>query len=315
MKKFLLVIICLVIIFLLLYFIPVTANNDVVIKNNFDNVLSFFSKPANWEKWHPVVKELSSKKENAFQFVQDSSNHCFKFLNHEDSLIVSVINPLLYDVQQYSKKSFSSYSYIILPSINTTNSITVRVTQKVPLLFYLFPSLHSSEGKEAGLSLKEYLENPKEFYGYDIKIQNVTDTVFVTEMLTISAKNIFTILSEEFPKLDSFVKNHALSQTNFYSVSYISKGDSIQLILGIPVNKFIRSDTKISCVNIPKGRMLTGTYEGKFSDKKKIYEAFEKYVRDHSFENVGATFESYYNNELPLHDSSTVKFKLYYPIL
>jgi len=143
----------------------------------------------------------------------------------------------------------------------------------------------------------------------------VADTVFATEMLTVARKDLFKILSKEFSRINEFIKEQGLIQTNFSSVSYLSNGDSMRLILGIPVNKFVQHSGEIKCVNIPKGRMLTGTYTGRFDERQKIYDAFKKYLRDHSMENVGATFESYYNNKLPSSDSDVVNFKFYYPIL
>jgi effector-binding domain-containing protein len=88
----------------------------------------------------------------------------------------------------------------------------------------------------------------------------------------------------------------------------------LELILGIPVNKFVKSSEDVKCVHIPKGRMLTGEYEGRFGERQKIYETFGKYARDHYLENVGAPFETYLNNKLPVSDSDIVHFKLYYPI-
>lgn len=315
MKKFVLLFCVFIFVAAAAYFIPVTQNHNVIIKSNFDNVLSSLKVPENWEKWHPLVKDLWSENRGTPRLSLDSSHRRYKFSNGTDSIVVEIINPVLYDLREYGKNNFSSYAFEIIPSANATNFVTVRVIEKTPLLLSLLPFLKTSAGQRASSNLKNYLEDVSAFYGYDIKVEKVVDTVFATEMITIPETELFKMLPQEFEKIKSFIEQNALAQTNFNSVSYLSKGDSTALILGIPVNKFVQTNSKIACVNIPKGRMLTAIYQGKFCDRKKIYTAFKNYARDNLMENVGAAFESYIDNQLPSSDTSIVKFKLYYPIL
>jgi effector-binding domain-containing protein len=313
--KRILIILLLISAVIVIYFIPITQDQNVLIKTNFDNALSSLNKPDNWKKWNSSIKNLHSKNEDQLSFASDSSFHHFKFANKKDSIIIETRNDLFYDVREYKNDNFSSYALEIIPSLNATNSITIRVIEKTPLLFYIFPFLNPDQGEKAAMDLKNYLEDVKAFYGYDMKIEKVVDTVFATEMITISKNDLFKTLPAEFEKIRSFIKRYSLTQTNFASVSYIPKRDSIELILGIPVNKFVKTNSKIDCVNIPKGRMLTAIYEGKFGNRQDIYQAFKKYTKDKLLENVGAPFESYVNDRLPSSDSSIVKFKLYYPVL
>ena len=315
MKRFLLLTLAVIVTLVVIYFIPVTQTNDVVIKTNFDNVLSSLRSPGKWEKWHPVVKKFHGSEKEHIQQPLESLHNIYKFIDDKDSVVVKTKNPFLYDVQEYLPENFSSYAFEIMPSFNATKFTTIRVIEKTPLLFYLLPSLNTGEGEQGAVALKKYLENTKEFYGYDIKPEPVSDTVFATKMITISRNDVFKILPVEVEKIRSFIKDNHLSQTNFTSVSYIPKGDSLQLIVGIPVDRFAEGNNDVECVNIPKGRMLTGMYEGKFGDRKIIYDAMKKYTKDHSMVSVGTVIESYINDQLPVSDSSIVKFKLYYPIL
>src|SRR6266542_1672424 len=297
MKKFLLIVALLIAAGIILFFIPIRQNKTYIIKSNFDNTLSSLNKPDNWEKWHPLLKSLSTKNFKTFQLVRDTLNHRFKFTNSADSMIVEATNPLLYSIEQYENGNIFLYAYEIIPS-SSTNSIAVKTIEKIPLLFYLFPFLHANEGEKGVLALKAFLEDDKKFYGYNIQTEKVRDTVFAITMLTVTKNELFKTLSTEFSKIKAYIKEKHLVQENFTSVSYISKDDSLKLILGIPVNKFANSSRNIRCVNIPKGRMLTGEYEGKFSQRQKIYETFRKYTRDHYLDNVGAPFETYFNNKL-----------------
>ncbi|HEY6978233.1 MAG TPA: hypothetical protein VH396_18155, partial [Chitinophagaceae bacterium] len=286
MKKFLLLVLIIFSTGIVLYFIPITQGKTYIIKSNFDNTLSSLNKPANWEKWHPFVRTLSAKDFKTFQCMRDSLTHSFRFLNSPDSMVVKAINPLLYNVEQYNERSISSYAYQIIPS-SSTNSITIRTIEKVPLLSYLFALPGENKGNESVLALKAFLENEKAFYGYNIQIEKVRDTVFAVTTLTISQNDLFKTLPKEFSRIDTYIKEKNLIQKNFASVSYNPTGDSLELILGIPVNKFATGNKDIKCVNIPKGRMLTGNYRGKFGEREKIYETFRKYTHDHYLEDVG----------------------------
>src|SRR5690348_10614713 len=109
MKKFFLLIALFILIVSASYFIPVTQSNDVVIKTNFDNVLSSLKIPGNWEKWNFFIKKILAGDRSKSQVLLDTSLRRYKFFSNTDSLIVEVENPLLFDVQEYQKDKFSSY--------------------------------------------------------------------------------------------------------------------------------------------------------------------------------------------------------------
>jgi len=105
-------------------------------------------------------------------------------------------------------------------------------------------------------------------------------------------------------------------QLSRFSVSYIPlQGDSLQLTVGIPVDKIASPMDSISCLSLPAtGRVLVGNYEGKFSDRKKIYNAMTKYLTDHHLSIPAESFERYLNDSLPTSDSSEIKMELNYPV-
>src|SRR6476620_75690 len=209
MKKFLLFVFIFITAGAVLYLIPVNQGKTYIIKSNFDNALSFFIKPANWEKWHPFIQSLPAKNFNKYKFIRDTPNHSFKFTNGQDSMVVEAVNPLFYNVKQYGKSGFSSYAYEIIPS-SSTNSVTIRTTEKIPLLFYFFPFLSANETDKGALALKASLENDKLFYGYNIEIEKVKDTVFAITTRTLAKTDLFKTLPKEFSKIYTYLKEKNL---------------------------------------------------------------------------------------------------------
>jgi len=309
-KVWLIPIIILLIIAALAFF-PVNVTHIETIASNFDNTYRHLNNLNEWQKWNPELKKICSSNCQK-EMVQEGKLRQVIFYNANDSIVVTKPIPLSYNIDGFVSNHFISYNLIIVPS-SSNNSLQVQSTEKLKLFHYLFNS-SSSHGQSALSALKNFLEDTKNVYGFPIKTEKVIDTVFAVVNCTTDSAHLFTVLNKNFKRLDTYVQQHQLEKKGFYSVSYSAEQDSLHLILGIPVNKFATASGDIHCVNIPKGIMLTGFYEGKFLNKQVIYRAFMRYATDHFKENVGAPFESYTNNQLPPSGTSTVQFKFYYPV-
>ena len=84
---------------------------------------------------------------------------------------------------------------------------------------------------------------------------------------------------------------------------------------GIPVNKTVAPVKGIQCLSLtPKGRVLVGDYEGKFSEWNVIYHSMTKYLTDHTLSIPTESFERYSNDSIPRSDSSDIRIELDYPV-
>ena len=296
-----------------LAFFPVTVTHTETIASNFDNTYRHLNNLDEWQKWDPQLIKIygngCKKKINGKRKKQG-----IIFSNADDSISVNKLTPLSYYVNGLVNNKLVSYNLIIIPS-SSNNSLQVKAIEKVKLFNYLFPNTGSSEGQSTLIALKKFLEDTRNVYGFSIKTEKVTDTVFAVYECATDSANLFTTLNKNFKLIDNYIQQHQLEKKGFYSVSYSATQGSLHLILGIPVNEFAEATGHVHCVNIPKGKMLTGFYEGKFLNKHIIYTAFARYATDHYLENVGAPFESYIDNKLPSSDTAIVKFKFYYPRL
>ena len=116
--------------------------------------------------------------------------------------------------------------------------------------------------------------------------------------------------------MEQYIKTNNLIKTGHASISYIPlSDDSFQITVGIPVNKSAAPGKEINCLSLPaKGRVLVGNYEGKFSERQKIYLAMSKYMTDHTLSAPAESFERYLNDSIPTSDSSVIRIELNYPV-
>lgn len=291
-------------------FFPVNIIHTITITSNFDNTYQHVSNLNEWEHWNPAIKKIN----NGSKKFDQNNNQKISFRHADDSISVTKITPFSYFVFGIINKKSVSYNLNIIPS-SSTNKLDVGTLERTKFFNYIFRSADSTNGEKTLAALKEFLENTKNTYGFNIKSEIVTDTVFAVCALSVDSNKLFNILPKKFKLIEDYIEQHHLEKKGSYSVSYTPEKDSLHLILGIPVNIFSEASGIVHCVNIPKGKMLTGFYDGKVLNKYTIYSAFIRYAADNHLENVGASFESYINDKLPASDTSTVQFKFHYPIL
>ncbi|HVX27096.1 MAG TPA: hypothetical protein VHB70_12185 [Parafilimonas sp.] len=311
-KVWLITIIALLLVACLIFF-PITVTYTDTIASNFDNTYRHLNNLNEWQKWNPGLIKICSEDCEKRDF-KNGKIKGVTFNHANDSIVITKPIPLLYNVNITVHDNFASYNLLIVPSAST-NSIEVKAFEKVKLFNYIFSGRNSSNAQSALNGLKRFLEDTKNVYGFRIEGEKVKDTVFAVYDCATDSANLFATINKNFKLVDNYIQQHHLEKKGFYSISYSAAQDSLHLILGIAVNKFAEPVGEVHCVEIPKGKMLTGFYNGRFCDKLAIYRAFIHYATDHYEENVGASFESYTDNKLPTSDTSTVQFKFYYPVL
>lgn len=311
-KVWLITIIALLLVACLAFF-PITVTYTDTIALNFDNTYRHLNNLNEWQKWNPDLIKICNNNYKKKDFKKGNTNGIsFNYAN--DSIVITKSIPLSYNIHGAVNNNFVSYNLLIIPS-SSTNSIQIKAFEKVKLFNYIFPGNDSLNGQKALRGLKKFLEDTKNVYGFNIEAEKVRDTVFAVYDCVADSANLFAVINKNFKLVDNYIQQRQLERKGFYSVSYSTEQDSLHLIIGIPVNKFAEAGNGVHCVEIPKGKMLTGFYNGRFCDKFAIYRAFIHYATDHYEENVGASFESYTDNKLPTSDTSIVQFKFYYPVL
>jgi effector-binding domain-containing protein len=313
MKKRVASILIAVIILSIVFALPVTQKTTINITASFDNTVPQIIKISNWKNWYPEIKRSFNNSPDRYILTKDSSDKTFTIEIPDKKYFIRVITPMSYQVREENSHWVDIYAFTFL-STDTPGRLKIDVVKRNPLLFTLFGG--NKAGENAINGLKNYLEDPKLFYGFDIQMSKIRDSVIASSVFKIKKAEVFTKIKYGYQNLLRYVRDHSLLKTDHVSISYIRiSEDSIQLTIGVPVNQEGPSEKEITCLALPaRGNVLTGNYEGLFHDRKTIYLAMSKYLSDHALSVPAESFERYLNDSIPASDSSFVKIELNYPV-
>ncbi len=313
MKKRVASILIAVIIISIVFALPVTQKTTINIAASFDNTFPQIIKISNWKNWYPAIKESFQNSPEGYHLTKDSSDKTFTIEIPGRKYIIRAITPMSYQVREENSHWVDIYAFTFLTT-DTAGRLKIDIVKRNPLIFTLLG--RNKSGENAMNGLKNYLEDPKLFYGFDIQMSKIRDSVIASSVFKIKKTEVFPKIKYGYQNLLRYVGDHKLVKTDHVSISYISiSEDSIQLTIGVPVNKEGPSEKEITCLALPaRGNVLTGNYEGLFHDRKTIYLAMSKYLSDHALSVPAESFERYLNDSIPDSDSSFIKIELNYPV-
>ncbi len=313
MKKGIVVILVIMVIIIIGSFYPITQNSTINISATFENTILQVSHIDNWKNWYPEIKEAYQANPADCRIKKDSSQKRYTITIPGKKIIIHKITPMSYEINEVGGALENNFAFTVFPG-SSHKEMKIFLVRKAPLITPLFRN--KTAGESALQGLKYYLETPKELYGFDIKISEIRDPIIASSVFITTQGNIFMKIHNTYNKLMQYLRENQLTKTGHVSISYISlMGDSLQITVGIPVNKFASPANGIECLSLPaKGRVLVGNYEGKFSDRQEIYTAMTKYLTDHNLAIPAESFERYLNDSIPTSDSSGIRMELDYPV-
>jgi effector-binding domain-containing protein len=313
MKKRIASVLIIVVILSIVFALPVTQKTTIHITASFDNAVPQIIKLSNWKNWYPSLKEAFNSSPDRYRLSEDSSHKIYTIDISGKKYIIRVITPMSYQVSEENSHWVDIYAFAFFPG-DSLGGIKIDVENRSPLLFVLFGK--NKSGEHAINGLKYYLEDPKSFYGFNIQMSKIRDSVIASSVFKIRKTDIFPKINYSYQNLLQYVRDHHLAKTDHVSISYIPiSEDSIQLTIGIPVNKEGPAEKEITCLALPaRGNVVVGNYEGNFYDRKNIYRAMSKYLSDHALSVPAESFERYLNDSIPSSDSSFIKIELNYPV-
>ena len=313
MRKGFTVILVAVVILSIVSFLPVNQKSTIGISANFDNTLLQVIHIENWKNWYPGMKEAFQNMPANCSLEKDTSKKVYTISTPGKKYIIHAITPMSYQVIEEGDTSKNIFAFTVFPG-DAAGSMKIFIEKKTPLLFSIFSRNYAAEDAINGL--KSYLEDPKSFYGFKIEMSEIRDSVIASSVFKIKRKGLFLKIQDACKELTQYIKTNSLIKTGHTSISYIPlSDDSLRLTVGIPVNRPGPPEKEIHCLSLPaKGRVLIGNYEGKFSDRQKIYFAMSKYLTDHTLSVPAESFERYLNDSIPTSDSSVIRIELNYPV-
>ena len=296
-------------IFILIAFIPFKKQQSVLIKATFFNVYQRLSKPVYWQQWKSDLKNLTvsekgnlitNQKVNGFDIVSDKINL---------SVVVNGYNFLITEGKGLKK---IEYAYTVLPQKKEDETL-ISIEEKTNIFSNLLSFFVSKDDDNSPINdLKIFMETPRLYYGFDIIKKHVTDTDILVVKKVILAKYKFTEAAKSFDLLKKYALANGLNQTQPVMAQFIPKqNDSIELKIGLPVNKKVKNKGDLQFVNMPAtGYMYTAKFNGLFKDRNKVFSAVQNYFSDRRMPMPILPFEIYLDNKLPTSETDTVNIQL-----
>lgn len=312
MRKKTLAVLLIIVVVVAAMFYPVSQNDTITIDATFDNTLLQVIHIDNWKNWYPEIKKAYKENPGEYEINRDSSKKIYTLIVPGEKITVHAITPMAYEVMETGKHSGQNFAFTVFPGENT-HQMKIFFSKKVPLLSAIFQK-HNGDNPLEGL--KNFLETPEQLYGYDIKMGQIRDPIIASIVFKTRQEDIFKRMQSARMQLKDYLQKNSLEKTGYISVSYIPLlHDSIQITVGIPVNKIAPPADGIECLSLPaKGRVLVANYQGSFFNRNKVYAAMTKYLTDHALSIPAESFERYLNDSLPGSDSSEITIELNYPV-
>jgi len=153
-------------------------------------------------------------------------------------------------------------------------------------------------GADAGMThhlaaLKNYIEDARSYYGFDIHIRQVTDTLFATRDDRVAEAAVAARRVALLERLEGYLRAHPEMKckdsviTGYESIS----GGQVHLVVGIPVDRRMLEADSVRFLTLPRGgRLLSGECGGDSVGLEALKRAMDRYVADKRLQLVAIPF-------------------------
>lgn len=289
---------------------PFSVTEQVEIESGFGTVAEQFSNNANLAKWFlPFANEPKEdvKIKTSGTTVLESAKASMQKNMPDTYSAILVLNK--------EKKAV----FVIAPVTEDIRSSIVYLSYKTNYL-NRFLRLNKSEKlfSESLKNLKLYMEDPLQFYGYEMKIVPVSDTTFLVTKTTARKEEITQKANALFEKLIAFAEknNGGYTGVRIFHKERIT-GDVYDLSAGIGVTSDfpVLAAPGIEYKRMPfQKNLLVTTYTGLYGDIWKAYEAIALFKKENGLGSMAISFEKFPEGTLNFSDSEMVRVEIYYPI-
>jgi effector-binding domain-containing protein len=271
----------------------------------------------NWPHWNTTLKNQDT---SLFQFsnISNNVNSFLRFNDHEYTIVQQ--NGAFVIVKENNEKAKPVYHSLYAISDSFGTSTNILWIKNVSPFEWIKEKLNPSGEIEVDLNnLKNFMEDPKQFYGFNIHREPVVDSLVITKTAVSLKNNVPKTISKLYKNIFDYAKENNIyvpenspRMANFYVINK----DSVKIMAGLPVNKKTPDKDGIIFLEMPShGKMLIGDYEGDYAGLKKLYAAMNQYFADKHLQMVAAPYEKYFTNPQSAKDSLHMKIEIYYPIL
>jgi effector-binding domain-containing protein len=308
-KKVILLVLLLLII--ALFFIPFHQQKTILIKSSFLNTYSLLANPAKWEKWRADLRKVIIADSNEILIKKDTNSFLIKHKN--DELEVKFLGNT-FQIDETSNGKNASYRYSLIPVADQfLNKTIIVVNNKINGLNYLIGKFSAPSFADTHIDdFKNYMETDSLHYGFKILKTGVPDSTLIVMQKEVSKKDKFTEAAKILATLEQYIKTNNIKQMQPLIAQFDQNiKDSVQVKVGLFINKEVKSGNGIEFTRMPRGGPLYAVkFKGEFSKRGEAYEALKQYFNDHSHQMALLPFETYLNNKLPVNDNDIINIQV-----
>jgi len=293
-------------------FIPVTRSDSFKINAPFGNVYRQFTSPKNWLNWQPDLK-LAPK---SGKVKIDSNKSGFQIATPSLEFSLQNIGLGNFEITETRNGKVSNVSCILTPE-STSNKTLATVISKINLFGYLSGSISNGHDKQSLIpELKAYMEDTRLYYGFSIRKELTQEKLIVVKKGTFLTSRLYQQSGEMLNQLNNVILKNKLKIVSPLQLQYVAATkDSLQIMMGFPVDKKATAAADITYMTMPKGKILVSYFNDVYKNREKLYNAMRQYMRDNYIRPMIQPFERFDNNKLPLSDSSRVNMQLIVPYM
>jgi len=295
---------------LILGFLPQKKTKNIIINAEYFSVYRYLTVPENWCLWQPELKASATR--GTLKNTGDPLSFTIRI--PEATLVIKKVWLNNLQVTETRDGKVSVFNYIIAPELKTNYTTIIIVYQQNTwaALYHIFFPDSVREGLIA--QLKKHMENVNSFYGFDIQKKITSPDNFIVNKKKISKKEIYRCSNFMLRQLNNFVSVNKLVSISPFLLQYYDAGrDSVQLLIGLQVNKKTAKAGKLEYMNMHGSKVLTVNFNGRYLDRIKVYRAVQRYMTDNFFKTTISPFEEFSNGKLPASDTSIVNMQVIFP--
>ncbi len=293
-----------------LFLIPRKVQKKIAVPYNLGRTGEQINLASNLVKWYipftALGKSYSDKKNQLLQYEDQT-------LQIKDR---SSVSATLVSKNKNQSKKFAIWA---TPDSGGTESTVVYLSYLTSNFNHLFNRSALEINAEKSLdNLKSFMEDSRQFYGYQIETSTVEDTSFLFLSTTVPATEKRAATKKLFEKLIAYSEkiNAGYNGTRIFYASAFGR-DQIMLFASIGISKHIelKPDDEFKNKRMPPGKnLLVAMYQGPYAEVSKAYAALEEFKTDHKLSSMAIPYQKIISDGYDFADDQVVQLKIYYPI-
>lgn len=235
----------------------------------------------------------------------------------DNGLIITQLTGLRAGYTVTTGKQSADIHFDLVPVSKDTTNVTLSF--ETTLWSKLFSRNSLMRNAEKSLeNLRDYFEDTRKMYGYEIEKSEVTDTAFLFRSAIVGNNLKRVAWKELFESMIQFAKEKELGYNGTRILYFLPFGkDSVHLFASIGITNTERSrfNEKFLLKQMPyRGRLLSAYYQGSFGNVGRAINALEKYRTDNTMTSMAIPFIKLITEGFDFDDSKVIQARAFYPV-